>query len=181
MGVQQNDARSASAPPLALRLGGGEPMCHLEDGGARVASGVSAGDDARTGSRQQRKAQDGPARELLKRCVRTMRTNCTVSCTLCTMNIQVVCVCVLGCDCSAWNSTGQEVTGGRCGSAARRAGRSVRQERTLVIPKSLRPFGPSFYTGKTFSFFLESYGPAHPAAAPQQIRGLWPVAGCVAS
>ncbi len=42
--------------------------------GASIASWVSARDDARAGSRQQRKARDEAARELLKRCMRTTRT-----------------------------------------------------------------------------------------------------------
>ena len=129
--------------------GGGEPMCHQGDGGASAASGVSARDDARARSRQQRKARDEAARELLKRCVRTTRTMRTISCTTCTMSVHVVCVCVSACAWSARNSTGREVTRGSLRAGRRRAGRFVRPERTLVLPESLRPFGHSFYKGKT--------------------------------
>ncbi len=57
----------------------------------------SARDDARAGSRQQQKARDEAARELLKLCVRTPRTMRTISCTTCTLSVHVVCVCVSAC------------------------------------------------------------------------------------
>ncbi len=38
-----------------------------------------------------------------------------------------------------------------------RAGWFVRPERSLVLPESLRPFGPSFYTGRTLQFLEISF------------------------
>ena len=50
----------------------------------------------------------------------------------------------------AWSApTGREVTGGRCGpAAAGRAGPFDRKEQSF-FPRTLRPFGPSFTTGRT--------------------------------
>ena len=54
--------------------------------------------------------------------------------------------------CLGLRLVGSDGTGSDRGSlraGRRRAGRSVRPERTVVLPETPRPFGPSFTTGRT--------------------------------
>jgi hypothetical protein len=87
-------------------------MCHQGGGGAGGASGVAARDDARAGSRQQRQAQGGATRELLKRRVRTTRTTCAIS----RKRVRMYKMFVFVFEVRLFDS-GREVAGGRCGPA----------------------------------------------------------------
>ena len=63
------------------------------------------------------------------------------------INVQDLNLC-LGLRLVGSDGTGSDRDRGSLRAGRGRAGRSVRPERTVVLPETLRPFGPSFTTGR---------------------------------
>jgi hypothetical protein len=125
------------------------PVCHQGDGGAVIVNGVSARDDERAGSRQQRKARDGALSTRAFEAVPVYAYyNTYVQSTVQLELVQWVYILFVLCLGLRLFGSEREVTRGSLLAGRRRAGRFVRQKRPLVLPESFPspsvPFVPPY-------------------------------------